>query len=198
MSEELNLRSKEYWNHLVWGVLLGLLSAIGAFIFIYLMDWGQRIFLPSLTNWTLFSGPWWLVVLMTVAGFLVGLIHRLSSPKQMDVFGAVKNGDIDSKPVPSSLLVSLISLITGFSLGPEVPTGMLAGGLGSWISKRRKMNSEKTKINVISGISGAYAGLFSSPVVVLLMLLESDHKQSDSYYGCLLYTSITPICYCDT
>jgi hypothetical protein len=37
MSEELNLRSKEYWNHLVWGVLLGLLSAIGAFIFIYLM-----------------------------------------------------------------------------------------------------------------------------------------------------------------
>ena len=190
MSAELNLRSKEYWNHLVWGVLLGLLSAIGAFIFIYLMDLGQRIFLPSLTNWTLFSGPWWLVVLMTMAGFLVGLIHRFSSAKQMDVFGAVKNGDIDSKPVPSSLLVSLISLITGFSLGPEVPTGMLAGGLASWISKHRKMNSEKTKINVISGISGAYAGLFSSPVVVLLMLLETDHKQSDSYYGILLIAGL--------
>ena len=190
MSEDLNLRSKEYWNRLVWGISLGLLSAIGAFIFIFLMDWGQRIFLPSLTNWALFSGPWWLVVVMTVAGFLVGIIHRLSSAKQMNVFDAVKDGDMDSKPVPSSLLVSLISLITGFSLGPEVPTGMLAGGLGNWISKRRKMNSEKTKINVISSISGAYAGLFSSPVVVLLMLLETDHKQSDSYYGTLLIAGL--------
>jgi H+/Cl- antiporter ClcA len=190
MSEDLNLRSKEYWNRLAWGVLLGLLSAIGAFIFILLMNMGQKIFLPNLTSWALFSGPWWLVVLMTVAGFLVGVIHRFSSPKQMDVFNAVKEGNIDPKPVPSSLLVSLISLITGFSLGPEVPTGMLAGGLGKWISKRLKMNSEKTKINVISSISGAYSGLFSSPVVVLLMLLESDHKQSDSYYGTLLIAGL--------
>ena len=70
MSEDLNLRSKEYWNRLAWGALLGLLSAIGAFIFIFLMNLGQRIFLPSLTNWALFSGPWWLIVLMTAAGFI--------------------------------------------------------------------------------------------------------------------------------
>ena len=190
MSEELNLRSKEYWNRLAWGALLGLLSAIGAFIFIFLMNLGQRIFLPSLTNWTLFSGPWWLIVLMTAAGFIVGVIHRFTPAKQMDVFNAVKEGDIDSKPVPSSLLISLISLVTGFSLGPEVPTGMLAGGLGKWISKHRNMNAEKQKINVVSGISGAYAGLFSSPVVVLLMLLESEHKQSPSYYGLLLIAGV--------
>jgi H+/Cl- antiporter ClcA len=190
MSEDLNLRSKEYWNRLAWGALLGLLSAIGAFIFIFLMNLGQRIFLPSLTNWTLFSGPWWLIVLMTLAGFIIGLIHRFTPAKQMDVFNAVKEGDIDSKPVPSSLLISLISLVTGFSLGPEVPTGMLAGGLGKWISKRRNMNAEKQKINIVSGISGAYAGLFSSPVVVLLMLLESEHKQSPSYYGLLLIAGV--------
>ena len=190
MSEDLNLRSKEYWSNLGWGVLLGLLSAIGAFIFIFLMDWGQRIFLPGLTNWTLFSGPWWIVVVMTVAGFLVGVIHRLSSAKQMNAFDAVKDGYMDSKPVPSSLLVSLVSIITGFSLGPEVPTGMLAAGLGNWISKRRNMNAKKTKVNVLSSISGAYAGLFSSPVVALLMLLESDHKQSASYYGTLLIAGL--------
>ena len=82
MSGDLNLKSKEYWNDLVWGLLLGLLSAIGAFIFIFLMNWGQRIFLPTLTNWTLFSGPWWLVVLMTGAGFLVGVIHRYLPPNR--------------------------------------------------------------------------------------------------------------------
>jgi len=90
----------------------------------------------------------------------------------MDVFDAVKKGKMDSKSVASSLLVSIISLIGGFSLGPEVPTGMLAAGLGSWISKNRKLDDETSRTNVISGVSGAYAGLFSSPFVMLLMLLE--------------------------
>ena len=190
MSEDLNLRSKLFWNKMFWGLFLGLLSAMGAFIFIILMNLGQSILLPGLTNWTPLTGPWWLVIVMTAVGFLVGLIHRFTPAKQINVFKAVSEGNMNPKPVPSSLLVSILSLISGFSLGPEVPTGMLAGGLGSWISKRRKMGPEKTKITVISSISGAYAGLFSSPVVVLLMLLESDHVQSITYYGTLLIAGL--------
>ncbi len=190
MSEDLNLRSKLFWNKMFWGLLLGLLSAMGAFLFIILMNLGQSILLPGLTNWTPLTGPWWLVIVMTAVGFLVGLIHRFTPAKQINVFKAVSEGNMNPKPVPSSLLVSILSLISGFSLGPEVPTGMLAGGLGSWISKRRKMGPEKTKITVISSISGAYAGLFSSPVVVLLMLLESDHVQSITYYGTLLIAGL--------
>jgi len=190
MSGDLNLRSKEYWNKMGWGLLLGLLSAIGAFVFIILMNFGQSLVLPGLINWKPFSGPWWIVVVMTVAGFLVGVIHRLSSAKQMNAFDALKEGYMDPKPVPSSLVVSLISIITGFSLGPEVPTGMLAAGLGTWISKKRKMDSEKMRIDVLSSISGAYAGLFSSPIVALLMLLESEHRQSVAYYGTLLIVGL--------
>jgi H+/Cl- antiporter ClcA len=130
---------------------------------------------------------------MTGAGFIVGLIHRYTTAQQMDVFKAIKDGYSDPKPVPSSLLISLISLITGFCLGPEVPTGMLSAGLGSWISKLRAMSSDQTKINVQSSISGAYAGLFSSPVVVLLMLLESDHKQTINYYGTLLIAGLAAV-----
>ncbi len=190
MSTDLNLRSRDYWKRMGWGLSLGLLSAIGAFIFIFLMTLGQSLILPKLTDWTPFTGPWWIIIVMTAAGFLVGLIHRYTTAQQMDVFKAVKDGYLDPKPVPSSLLISLISLITGFCLGPEVPTGMLSAGLGSWVSKLRGMNSDKTKINVQSGIAGAYAGLFSSPVVVLLMLLESDHKQSVNYYGTLLIAGL--------
>jgi H+/Cl- antiporter ClcA len=191
MSEDFNLRSRDYWERMGWGLILGLFSAIGAFIFILIMNLGQSIFLPGLTmKWIPFSGPWWIVGLMTVAGIIVGLIHKYTPAKMMNVFEAVDEGYMDPKPVPSSLLVSLISLISGFSLGPEVPTGMLAAGLGSWISKRRKMNDAKTRINTISGISGAYAGLFSSPLVAILMLLESEHAQSVAYYGTILIAGI--------
>ena len=190
MPDELNLRSRDYWMRLGWGLLIGLFSAIGAYIFIFIMNWGQSLFLPSLTNWTPFTGPWYMVVLMTAIGLVVGLIHRYTSARQMDVFDAVKKGKMDSKSVASSLLVSIISLIGGFSLGPEVPTGMLAAGLGSWISKNRKLDDETSRTNVISGVSGAYAGLFSSPFVMLLMLLESSHFQTIAYYGTLLIAGL--------
>jgi H+/Cl- antiporter ClcA len=194
MSEDFNLRSRIYWERMGWGLFLGLISALGAFIFIMLMNMGQSIFLPHLTNnWTPFSGPWWVVIVMTVAGFIVGIIHRYTSAKQLDAFEAVNKGYLDPKPVPSSLLTSLISLIGGFSLGPEVPTGFLAAGLGSWVSKRLKMDPETTRTNVLSSISGAYAGLFSSPFAMIIMLLETNHKQSVVYYGTLLIAGLAAV-----
>ncbi|MGF7118584.1 chloride channel protein [Methanobacterium oryzae] len=194
MSDDFNLRSRDYWKGLAWGLFLGLLSAIGAFAFVALMNFGQGLFLPNLTdNWSPFSGPLWMVGVMTLAGLLVGIIHRYTSAQQMNAFDAIDKGYLDPKPVPSSLLASLISLIGGFSLGPEVPTGMLAAGLGSWVSKRHKMNSETTRTNVLSSVSGAYAGLFSSPFALLLMLLESTHFQSITYYGTLLIAGLAAV-----
>jgi chloride channel protein, CIC family len=194
MSDDFNLRSRSYWKRMGWGLFLGLISAIGAFIFILLMNLGQSIFQGNLVhNWTPFSGPWWIVGVMTVAGLLVGIIHRFTSARQMDAFKAIDEGHLDPKPVPSSLLASLISLIAGFSLGPEVPTGFLAAGLGSWVSKKRELDPETTRINVLSSISGAFAGLFSSPFAMLLMLLESDHKQSVIYYGTLLIAGLAAV-----
>lgn len=194
MSDDFNLRSKDYWKRMGWGLFLGLISAIGAFIFIMLMNLGQSILIPHLAeNWTPFSGSWWIVGVMTVAGLLVGIIHRYTPAKRLDPFGAVEKGYLNPKAVPSSLLASLISLISGFSLGPEVPTGFLAAGLGSWISKRRKKDPEATRINVISSISGAYSGLFSSPLVMLIMLLEIKHKQSVIYYGTILIAGLAAV-----
>jgi H+/Cl- antiporter ClcA len=190
MSEDFNLRSREYWQRLGWGLFVGVLSAIGAFICIGLMNLGQSLIWPDLTDWTPFSGPWVMVVVMTVAGFLVGLIHHFTSASELDVFAALKAGYMEPKPVPASLLASLVSLIGGFSLGPEVPTGMLAAGLGSRVSNWRKMDAESTRSNVVSGISAAYAGLFSSPFVVLMILLESAHVQSVAYYGTLLISGL--------
>jgi H+/Cl- antiporter ClcA len=67
---------------------------------------------------------------------------------------------------------------------------MLAAGFGTWLSKRRKMDAETTRTNVIGGISGAYAGLFSSPFAVLMMILESAHMQTAAYYGTLLIAGL--------
>ncbi len=195
MSDDFNLRSRKYWERLGWGLFLGLLSAVIAFIFILLMNLGQGLFTPHLTvkSWMPFTGAWWIVIVMTLAGVIVGLFHRYTSASELDVFNALDKGYLDPKPVPSSVLASLVSLIGGFSLGPEVPTGMIAAGLGSWISKRRDMDPEITRTNVVSSISGAFAGLFSSPFAMLVMLLESSHKQNAIYYGTILIAGLAAV-----
>jgi H+/Cl- antiporter ClcA len=190
VSGDFNLRSRGYQRRLVWGVFAGLLSGVGAFIFIGLMNLGIGLVWPNPPSWEPFSGSWTIVVIMTLAGFLVGLIHHFTSAAELDVFEAVNKGRLDPRPVPASLLASLISLIGGFSLGPEVPTGMLASGFGTWLSDRRKMDEETTRSNVLSSVSAAYAGLFSSPFAILVMLLESAHMQTAAYYGTLLIAGL--------
>ena len=108
MQTDFNLRARSYWQRLGWGLFVGLLSALGAFIFLGLMNLGQSLILPEMTDWTLFSGPWVMVPIMTVAGLVVGLIHHFTSAAQLDVFGALKEGEMDPKPVPASLLMYMV------------------------------------------------------------------------------------------
>ncbi|ADZ09824.1 Cl- channel voltage-gated family protein [Methanobacterium lacus] len=177
-----------------WGLLLGLIGGISALIFVVLMNFGQSFFVPHITqNWTPFSGPWWIVLLMTGVGVIIGLIHRYTPAKEMDVFGSFDKGYLDPKPMPSSVFASLISIIGGFSLGPEVSTGMLSGGLASWISKKRNLDPEITKTNYLSSVSGAWSGLFTSPLAMILILLETKHKQSVLYYGTLLIAGLAAV-----
>jgi H+/Cl- antiporter ClcA len=68
--------------------------------------------------------------------------------------------------------VSAASLIGGASLGPEQALGTIGGGAGSWISDRRALEDDGAQVTALSGFAGAYGGLFSSSVIVVMMLLE--------------------------
>jgi len=194
MSDNFNLRSKDYWKKMGWGLLLGLIGAISALIFIIITTFGQSFFMPYIgNNWTPFSGSWFIVGVMTITGLIVGIMHRYTSAQEMDVFGALSKFHLDPKPMPSSVFTSILSLIGGFSLGPEVPTGMLSTGLASWINMKRKLNPELMKTNFLSSISGAWGGLFTSPFAMIIILLEIDHKQYVKYYGTLLIAGLAAV-----
>ena len=70
------------------------------------------------------------------------------------------------------MAVSAVSLIGGASLGPEKALGAMGGGAGSWLSQRRGLNEEDSQVNTLAGFAGAYGGLFSSTVIVVMLILE--------------------------
>jgi H+/Cl- antiporter ClcA len=118
--------------------LVGLLSVLGTHLFVVVMNLGISLVWPEAPGPDPFSGSVRIPVIMTI----VGLIHHFVEAKEVNVFRAIVKGRLDPRPVPGAILVALTSLIGGFSLGPEVPTGMLAGGLATWLSERRKLATE--------------------------------------------------------
>ena len=186
-------RNRSFWVQLGWGLFAGLLSALGALLFVVLMNLGISLVWPEVPGPEPFSGSVRILAIMTVAGLIVGLIHHFVEAQEMDEFGAMVKGMLDPRPVPGALLVALISLVGGFSLGPEVPTGMLAGGLATWLSDRRKLAPETIRSNVLSGVMGAYGGLFTSPFAALLMPLELAHQQTPGYYGMLTIAALAGV-----
>ena len=186
-------RSKEYWARFGWGVFVGFLGALGALAFNYVMNVGLGFLWPEDMGVAPFSGSIWIVVIMTSAGFIVGLLHQFTSAEDVDAVRGIVTGKLNLRPIPSALLVSLVSLVGGFSLGPEVPSGMLAAGIATWISEKRKLSDEIRKSNIISSITAAYGGLFTAPLGAFLIPVEMPHAQTLGSYGSLVIAAVAAI-----
>ena len=181
-----------FWVRLGWGSLVALISAIGTLIFVILMNLGLNLIWGwlDLSDMEAFSGTWPILVIMTGAGLVVGVIHHFTDAEDVNIFEAVQDGYVDPKTVPAALLVSLVSMVGGFSVGPEVPSGMWAGGFATWFSERRGMSDELRESNVQSGVVGAYGGLFTSPFAFVVMRLELTHKQSPAFFSAIVVATV--------
>jgi H+/Cl- antiporter ClcA len=169
-------KSKEYWVRFGWGILMGFLSALGAYIFVALMDFGLNLLWTEQPGAAFLSGNWQIVVILTAAGLLVGLLYHFTNAREVNGIMAMVKGDVDTKPIPAGLLVSLISLVGGFSLGPEVPAGMIAAGLSTWVSKWRNLSAEIRKSNIISTFGYPPHPDRITPYAVFGLLRILDHR----------------------
>jgi H+/Cl- antiporter ClcA len=177
-------RTREFWVLVGYAAILGLLTGLMAYVFIALVDWATESLWPETTEYGLFSGePWW-ILLMGGAGLLLGLVRRLLGvqPVIPGLFGEVDERRVEPRFVPRRVLVSFISLVGGASVGPEAALGSMGGGLGTWISERRQMSAVKAETNTLAGMAGAFGGLFAAPIVSALLVVEAATEGGRSRY----------------
>ena len=155
-----------------YAVLLGVLGALIGLAFLGVIKVGSRWFEPTNLGW--FGGKWWWGAVTAGAGLLVGILHHLMKlpDKTPGVLEDLNTGRADPALVPGILVVSAVSLMGGASLGPEKALGSTMGGAAAWISQRRRLSDEQIQTNTFSGFAGAYGGLLSSPLVVVMLILE--------------------------
>ncbi len=163
---------REFWVLMGYAVVLGVFGAFTALVFIGVIKFGGKWYDDSNPRW--FGGHWWWVAVAAAAGVVVGLLRRLTRlPEQVPgLFAELQSGHVDLGLVPGVVAVSAVSLIGGASLGPEKALGAMGGGAGGWIAQRRGLGEEGSQVNTLAGFAGAYGGLFSSPVIVVMLILE--------------------------
>jgi H+/Cl- antiporter ClcA len=167
-------RSPGFWQIIGYAALFGLVLALGALAFLGVLSHGTKLWftLPKNPGW--FDGKLWWVAVTGGAGVLVGVLRSvLRVPAKLPgTIASVKSQRVDPAIVPGAVIVSLVSLVGGASLGPEDALGKMGGGLGTWLSERRKLDTDEQKTNALSGMSAAYGGLLASPILATILVLE--------------------------
>jgi H+/Cl- antiporter ClcA len=114
---------------------------------------------------------------------LVGVLVRIFGDhsgifaEMMTEFG--RTGRFNYRRAPGMVIIALVSLIAGGSLGPEAPLADACGSLGTLISDRLKLDEKGTRSLGFSGISGMLAAFITSPFGGALLGLESAHAGVD-------------------
>lgn len=165
-------QNREFWALMGYAVVLGVFGAVAGLIFIGVLHVGGSWYNDSQPGW--FGGEWWWIGIALAAGLGVGLVRRLTRLpwKTPGLLDDLQTEHVDPGMVPGLVAVSTLSLIGGASLGPEKALGSMGGGAGTWLAERRGLKTEDAQVNTLAGFAGAYGGLFSSTVIVVLLILE--------------------------
>src|SRR5215831_7657670 len=181
-------RSPGFWVIIGHAAVFGIVLAFAALAFLGLLKHGTKLWfkLPKDPGWL--DGSLWWVAVTAGAGVLVGVLRRvLRVPAKLPgTFKEIKEQRVEPATAPAAVVVSLVSLAGGASLGPEDALGKMGGGLGTWVSERQELSEDVRATNTLSGMSAAYGGLLASPVLATILVLEVARQKAQRFADTLV------------
>ena len=164
--------SKDMTRLLGLAVVVGIVAAIGATAFLWLVHELQTLVfasLPDAMGYT--SAPWWwAAILLLVGATLVAIAQRLPGHTGS---GPLTGFHFDNplQIVPSILLAAIASLVFGIALGPEAPLIVLGSALGLLLLSRSS-NAQAKQAGAFLGGTAAIGAVFGNPFITAFMILE--------------------------
>ena len=170
-------RPASYFKLMALVVVLGVISALVTFAFIALVQMGTQRLWEDAAQALGLDIRLFTILVCTVGGLLVGLLVKLFGDHNgifadlMSEFG--KTGRFDYRNAPGIVITAFVSLISGASLGPEVPLADACGGIGTLVSDKLKLDPKETRVMGFSGVSSMLSAFITSPFAGALLGLES-------------------------
>ena len=93
--------------------------------------------------------------------------------------------------------MSCLSLLIGFSVGPEQALGTLGGAVGTMVAEKRKLPEAERHAATLNGMAGAMGALFPCPLLSVMLIHELSIQACESppnfmdamVSGCIAATS---------
>ncbi len=195
--QELKLEESGRW--VIYGLIIGVISGLGAAGFFWLLEtgkhfamchlagyeapapYGERLFeqvkCPSFNRLVFF-------VLPAVGGLISGILVYLFAPEaeghgtdaMIEAFH-YKKGEIRGRVPIIKTIATAAVLSTGGSAGREGPTIQIGAGFGSYFAKKLGLTPKERRIMLIAGAGGGLGAIFRAPLGGALTAMEVLYKE---------------------
>lgn len=195
-------------------VVLGVIGALGAQVFLFLLHVFDTYVLTFLAGYKeidvetaslMPSAPqpfthfyWWMPLSTTLGGLAAGLLIYGVAPEteghgtDATLIGFHRNNGRMRARVPFvKTLASAITIGTGGSGGREGPTAQIASGLGAIIGSILKLPDDERRIVILIGMAAGLSAIFKSPLGTAIFAVEILYSRMAFEGGALIFTLIS-------
>jgi H+/Cl- antiporter ClcA len=177
-----------YRRQLLAAVALGLLGGVFALAFSVITNWAIDLLFGDATS-DLWSGEWWWIALTAGGAVLVTAMRKaLTVPDEVPgAIAMAKAARVDPKLAPRLVIISAVSLVTGASLGPSFAIVVAGGGMGTLVVQRRLHSEPEAEAQyTLTGMSGAFGGVFTSPLFASILISELSPIKKMNYVAAFI------------
>lgn len=198
---------------LLLSAVVGVVGGLSAQIFIWLLSWGERLFLwgiagyvapePGTLNPAPHMGPmglWLIPVATTVGGLLSGILVYTFAPEAEGhgTDAAVesfhyKGGQVRSIVPPIKAIASAITIGSGGAAGREGPTAQISVGVSSILATYLRLSREEHLTIVLAGMAAGLAAIFRSPLGMAIFAVEILYGSMAFEGEALIYTVVAAV-----
>ncbi len=193
-------------------VLLGVVGALGARLFEWMIDWVSHYLIAGLAHNPILSagaaaglaGPpqqhylnWLIPVSTTLGGLVVGFLVYTFAPESEGhgTDAAVKayhrlDGFVRARVPILKTVASAITIGSGGAAGREGPTAQIAAGFGSVMGTLLRLPAEERRYLLLVGMAAGLSAVFKSPLGTAIFAVEILYREMAFEGGALVYTLI--------
>jgi CIC family chloride channel protein len=191
-------RMKRIGRGTLLGILIGIVSGLGAIVFNFLLQTGSKFFMNDLINLALPGGTssylfldipmkrWLLLIIPALGGLLSGLIVFNLAPEAeghgtdalIDSFHR-KKGIVRRRVPFVKTIASAITIGSGGSAGKEGPIAQIGSGFGSFLASLLRLSDSERRILLLAGAAGGIGAIFKAPLGSALFVTEVLYRKSE-------------------
>jgi len=191
-------------------LLLGIVGALSAQLFILMLRWSEKFFLNWLAGYQApglpgeggplqqvigAHGLWLIPVATTLGGLLSGLLVYGFAPEAEGhgTDAAVKSfhraaGFLRARVPLLKMVASAITIGSGGAGGREGPTALISAGIGSVYATATHRTDEERRLLVLIGMASGLSAVFRSPIGTAFFAIEVLYGGMEFESGALFYT----------